>query len=54
MVIYVVQPGDTLDSIAREFGVPLSRLVSQNELDPNGRITVGQNVVILYPNEVWI
>ena len=53
MVIYVVQPGDTLDSIAREFGVPLSRLVSQNELDPNGRITVGQNVVILYPNEVY-
>lgn len=52
-MIYVVQPGDTLDSIAREFGVPLSRLVSQNELAPDGKITVGQTVVILYPTEVY-
>ncbi len=53
MVIYVVQPGDTLDSIAREYGVPLSRLISQNELNEDGRITVGQTIVILYPEEVY-
>ena len=46
MVIYVVQPGDTLESIAREYGVPLSRLISQNELDESGNITVGQTIII--------
>lgn len=53
MIIYVVQPGDTLDSIAREYGVPLSRLISQNELSPDGRITVGQSIVILYSDEEY-
>ncbi len=53
MVIYVVQPGDTLESIAREYGVPLSRLISQNELGESGNITVGQTIVILYPNEIY-
>lgn len=53
MIIYIVQPGDTLDSIAREYGVPLSRLISQNELDEEGRITVGQTIVILFPEEVY-
>lgn len=53
MIIYVVQPGDTLDSIAREYGVPLSRLITQNELDESGDITVGQSIVILYPDEVY-
>ncbi len=53
MIIYVVQPGDTLDSIAREYGVPLSRLISQNELNEEGKITVGQTIVILYPEQVY-
>ena len=53
MIIYVVQPGDTFDSIAREYGVPLSRLISQNELDEEGKITVGQTIVILYPEQVY-
>lgn len=53
MEIYVVQPGDTLESIAREYGVPLSRLISQNELDEEGGITPGQTIVILYSNQVY-
>ena len=52
MVIYVVQPGDTAESIAREYGVPLSRLISQNEIGDGG-ITVGQTLVILYPKDVY-
>lgn len=51
--IYVVQPGDTLESIAREYGVPLSRLISQNELEEERGITPGQTIVILYPNQVY-
>ena len=53
MIIYVVQPGDTLDGIAREYGVPLSRLISQNGLDPSGKITPGQAIVIMYPDEIY-
>ena len=53
MIIYVVQPGDTLDSIAREYGVPLTRLISQNELNEDGKITAGQTIVILYPKETY-
>lgn len=53
MIIYVVQPGDSLDSIAREYGVPLTRLISQNELNKDGKITVGQTIVVLYPRETY-
>ena len=53
MIIYVVQPGDTLESIAREYGVPLSRLIQQNELDEQRGIAVGQTLVILYPNATY-
>jgi len=53
MEIYVVQPGDTLDSIAREFGVPLSILIIVNNLDPENNITVGQSLLILYPEQVY-
>ncbi|MBE6718004.1 MAG: LysM peptidoglycan-binding domain-containing protein [Ruminococcaceae bacterium] len=53
MVIYVVQPGDTLESIAREYGVPLSRLISQNELTDTENLAVGQTIVILYAEEVY-
>ena len=53
MLIYTVQPGDTLDSIAREYGVPLSRIISQNNLDPSVNISIGQTIVITYPNQVY-
>ena len=53
MEIYVVQPGDTLASIAREFGVSLSSLILFNELPDDENITVGQTIVILFPNTIY-
>jgi spore germination protein len=53
MVIYVVKAGDTLESIAENYGVPLSRIISQNELDESRPLVVGQNIVITFPNQVY-
>lgn len=53
MVIYVVKAGDTLESIAENYGVPLSRIISQNELDERRPLVVGQNIVITFPNQIY-
>lgn len=53
MTIYTVQPGDSVYSIAREFGVPPSRIVTDNELQNPSRLTVGQSLIILYPTETY-
>ncbi len=52
-MIYTVQSGDSIYSIAREFGVPASRLISDNLLSDPGRLVVGQDIVVLYPLETY-
>lgn len=47
MVIYVVQPGDSIYSIARRYGVPYTKIVQDNELSDPSRLAVGQTIVIL-------
>lgn len=46
---YVIQPGDTLSSIARRFGLDLHRLIRQNPQirDPN-RIYPGQFINLIF------
>lgn len=53
MEIYVVQPGDTLASIAARFGLPLSQLVADNRPPDPGRLVVGQTLVLRFPAEVY-
>ena len=48
--IYTVQEGDTLSSIAAQFGVQLLRLMEVNELE-NEAIFIGQQLLIPDPNE---
>jgi murein DD-endopeptidase MepM/ murein hydrolase activator NlpD len=43
---YVVQPGDTLWSIAREHGVALEALLRANRLAPSARLRVGQRLYL--------
>jgi LysM repeat protein len=45
-VIYVVQSGDTLYSIARRFGVSVQALIQVNNLARPGFIWVGQRLII--------
>ncbi len=51
MDIYVVRPGDTLYGIARNYGLPMSRLLQDNQLPDPSRLVVGQTLVIRFPVE---
>ncbi len=48
-MIYVVNEGDTIDSIAAQFGVSRSRLIYDNQLYA-GRVVTGQALLILEPD----
>lgn len=49
MTIHTVRNGDSIYSIAREYGVPPSRIITDNLLENPSRLVVGQDLVILYP-----
>lgn len=49
MTIHVVQPGDTLFSIALQYGVSAERISVTNEIPLDIPLVVGQTVVILFP-----
>lgn len=47
MTIYTVQSGDSINSIARRFGIPPMRLAADNGLRDPSRLVVGQNLLIM-------
>ena len=49
MDIHVVRPGDTLYTVALQYGVSLSQLLNDNQLPDPSRLVVGQTLVIQYP-----
>ncbi len=49
MIIHTVAPGDSVFSIARQYGVPVTRIITDNMLTTPGRLVVGQDLVILFP-----
>lgn len=53
MDIHVVRAGETLTSIAAQYGVSLSRLLADNQLPDPGQLVTGQTIVIRYPAEVY-
>ncbi|MDF2802417.1 MAG: hypothetical protein K0S61_2320, partial [Anaerocolumna sp.] len=48
MIIHVVQPGQTLTSIASQYNVTTDRLITDNELPNPENLLVGQSIVVLY------
>lgn len=46
MIIYTVQSGDTLGSIAQRFGVPANRIAADNQITDLSSLVVGQSLVI--------
>lgn len=52
MDIYVVKQGDTLESIAAQYGVSVSRLAYDNNIAGN-RLVIGQALLVLKPEVVY-
>ena len=48
-LVYTIQPGDTLFSIARQFGVTLDDLVALNNIEDPDRINAGDELFIPPP-----
>ncbi len=53
MVIYTVQPGDTVYSIAQKNNTTPSRIIIDNDLTNPGKLSVGQALVLLYPTVTY-
>ena len=53
MEVHVVRAGDTLSSIAARYGVPLSLLLSDNQLPDPQRLVPGQTLVIRRPIRLY-
>ena len=51
MTIHTVVSGDSVYSVSRRYGVPVSRIITDNMLTNPGRLVVGQDLVILYPTQ---
>ncbi|WMJ87159.1 LysM peptidoglycan-binding domain-containing protein [Anaerocolumna sp. MB42-C2] len=49
MTIHVVQKGDTINSIADQYGVSVDRLILENGINDPDILVVGEALVILYP-----
>ena len=52
MDIHVIQPGDTLYRLARQYGVPMDQLIRDNQLPDPSQLVVGQTIVIRYPTVI--
>ena len=48
MIIHVVSRGDTIESIAEQYGVSPFQIISDNELDSPDQLVIGQTIVILF------
>lgn len=53
MEIYVVQPGDTIQTIAENFDITVQKLIQDNGLNEPVRLTIGQSLVIAYPQQIY-
>ncbi len=53
MVIHVVQPGETIFSIAEYYKIPVDRLILENGIINPDNLAVGQTIVIVQPETLY-
>jgi spore germination protein len=51
MDIHVVAPGETIYSIAQQYGVPMSQVLADNQPPDPARLVVGETLVIQHPQQ---
>lgn len=49
MIIHTVTPSDTIYSISKQYGIPETRIITDNFLNPTKKLVVGQNLIISRP-----
>ncbi|RDU24717.1 LysM peptidoglycan-binding domain-containing protein [Anaerosacchariphilus polymeriproducens] len=54
MEIYIVQPNDTIQSIAEKYGITVEKLVEDNGLAQPNHLVIGQALVITFPKQTYI
>jgi len=47
LIIHVVKAGDSLYSISRRYGVPVSKIASDNEIELKQSLVIGQTIVVM-------
>lgn len=47
LIIHVVKAGDSLYSISRRYGVPVSKIASDNEIELTQTLVIGQTIVVM-------
>jgi len=53
MVIHVVQPGETIISIAEYYNIPVDRLILENGIANPDNLAIGQTIVIVQPDVLY-
>ncbi len=53
MIIHVVQPGETIDSISKIYNIPVDRLILENGIVNPGNLAIGQTIVIVQPETLY-
>lgn len=51
LIIYIVEPGDTVYSVALRYGLDPGKVISDNALTDPGKLAVGQTLVLLFPEQ---
>ncbi len=53
MTIHVVQPGETINSIAETYKISVARLIQDNGIISPNNLVTGQTIVIIYPEQTY-
>jgi len=54
MIIHVVQPGETIYSIASQYNISPQKIIIDNELKKSNVLVPGQTLVILIPETIHV